>query len=386
MKRRSSIFLLSIFSFILLTGLTHTVKKNDTLWDIAGHYYGDPFLWPLVYEANKNIIQDPHWIYPDQIFTIPPYQGEETRAVIPETTEAGSAKVETTKTVAKPIISTTPQEKVAPTTEEIPEEQKEIKVVSVLKAPTGAKKKTVRKITLIAPQIFSLAKSLAYSAGYITKEQGFNTGKIVQGAGEIERTQFTMNDKVAINKGTEDGIKEGDIYTVYRMGKGVYNPITDEYLGRIVKILGDIKILKTKKHTGVARILRSFDTIKPGDLFMERKIPTLPSGNPKPFISNVTGTLVYFKGNSNVIKPFNIVYVQPDSENSLQPGDVLLLYKEKTLGLDSGTDKLPIIPVGKVQIINLKGDNTATGYILSIMGHTDIKLGTKFRLVGRIGE
>jgi len=377
MKRSISIFLLSIFSFILLTGLTHTVKKGDTLWDIAGHYYGDPFLWPLVYEANKNIIQDPHWIYPDQIFAVPPYQGEETRAVISETTE----------TAEKPITSTTPQGKLTPAPEEIPEKQKEIKVISVLKAPTGTKtKKTVRKITLIAPQTFSFAKSLAYSAGYITKKQDFNIGKIVQGVGVIKRAQFAMNDRVAVNKGIEDGIKEGDIYTVYRMGEGVYQPITDEYLGRIVEILGDIKILKTKKHTGVARILRSFDSIKPGDLFMERKIPTLPSGSPKPFISNVTGTFVYFKGNSNVIKPFNIVYVQPDSGNPLQLGDVLLLYKEKTLGLDGGTDKLPIIPVGKVQIINLKGDRAATGYILSIMGHTDITLGDRFRLVGRIGE
>jgi len=385
MRKRFSVFLLLSFSFCLLIGATHTVKKGDTLWDIAGHYYGDPFLWPIVYEANKNIIEDPHWIYPNQVFIIPPYQGEETKTEIPETTAIETTLAETP--VAAPLVKPVK----IPAQEEIeevePEEsKKEIKIVSVLKAPTGSKKKGLRKITVIAPNVFSFAQSLAYSAGYITKEQNFEIGKIVEGAGQLEKLQFVMNDKVSINSGTEDGIKEGDVYTVYRMGEGVYHPITENYLGEVVKILGDIKVTKTKKHTAVAQILRSFEPIKRGDLFMERKIPPLPSGKPKPFISNITGNLIYCRGISKIVKPFNVVYVQPDSQKSLQLGDVLLLYRKNTISSEEGTDTLPIIPVGKVQIINLKGDNTATGYILSILGHSDIKPGDKFRLVGRIGE
>ncbi len=390
MRKFTAIFFMFTFAFILLTGLNHTVKKGDTLWDIAGHYYEDPFLWPIIYEANKNNIKDPHWIYPDQVFAIPPYQEEETRAVIPETTgvESVPAKIETTTTTtsAKPVISPTPttQEKVTPTPEEASKKPEKIKIISVLKAPTG-KKKSFRKITLIAPTKFSFAKSLAYSAGYITDEQDFNIGKIVQGAGDIEQNRFIMNDKVIINRGIEDGIKEGNIYTVYRMGNAVYDPITDDYLGNVVKILGDIQVLDTEKHTAVVKILRSFEPIKVGDLFMKRFIPSLPSGTPKPFISNITGHLVYFKGESQIIKPFNIVYVKPDSDYTLQLGDILLLYRENTIPTESGEGALPIIPVGKIQVINLKGsDGTATGYMLSIMGHNAIKLGDKFRVVGRI--
>lgn len=48
----------------------HTVKKGDTLWDIARAYLNDPFKWPQVFHANTDIVKNPHWIYPGQVLTI----------------------------------------------------------------------------------------------------------------------------------------------------------------------------------------------------------------------------------------------------------------------------------------------------------------------------
>lgn len=50
---------------------THTVKKGDTLWDLAKLYLGDPFQWQQIYQLNTDLIKDPHWIYPGQEFKIP---------------------------------------------------------------------------------------------------------------------------------------------------------------------------------------------------------------------------------------------------------------------------------------------------------------------------
>ncbi len=33
--------------------------------------YNDPFLWPVIYEANKKKIKNPNLIYPGQNFEIP---------------------------------------------------------------------------------------------------------------------------------------------------------------------------------------------------------------------------------------------------------------------------------------------------------------------------
>ncbi len=51
---------------------THVVRRGDTLWDLARLYLSNPFQWPRIFEANRSQIRDPHWIYPDQRFVIPP--------------------------------------------------------------------------------------------------------------------------------------------------------------------------------------------------------------------------------------------------------------------------------------------------------------------------
>jgi len=53
-------------------GTEYTVVPGDCLFFIAGRFYHDPFLWPVIYRANTDQIADPHWIFPGQVFVIPP--------------------------------------------------------------------------------------------------------------------------------------------------------------------------------------------------------------------------------------------------------------------------------------------------------------------------
>jgi nucleoid-associated protein YgaU len=50
----------------------HTVERGDTLWDITGSYFQNPWRWPRVWGLNPQIT-NPHWIFPgDQVRLLPP--------------------------------------------------------------------------------------------------------------------------------------------------------------------------------------------------------------------------------------------------------------------------------------------------------------------------
>ncbi len=56
----------------LLIPDTYTVRSGDTLWDVTGRYYGNPWEWPRVWSYNPEIT-NPHWIYPlDQLRLLAP--------------------------------------------------------------------------------------------------------------------------------------------------------------------------------------------------------------------------------------------------------------------------------------------------------------------------
>lgn len=61
---------------------THTVVDGDTLWDLAQEYYGNPFDWRRIWDANRGEITDPNLILPGQVLTIPDGQSEVTAVVV----------------------------------------------------------------------------------------------------------------------------------------------------------------------------------------------------------------------------------------------------------------------------------------------------------------
>lgn len=49
----------------------YTVKKGDSLSKIAKFYYGNAMKYPVIFEANREVIKDPDLIYPGQVLRIP---------------------------------------------------------------------------------------------------------------------------------------------------------------------------------------------------------------------------------------------------------------------------------------------------------------------------
>lgn len=49
----------------------YTIVSGDNLSKIAKHFYGDANKYPLIFEANREVIKDPDLIFPGQKIRIP---------------------------------------------------------------------------------------------------------------------------------------------------------------------------------------------------------------------------------------------------------------------------------------------------------------------------
>jgi len=53
--------------------INYEVAQGDHLWGIASKegIYADPYMWPRLYRANREQINDPDLIYPEQVLSVP---------------------------------------------------------------------------------------------------------------------------------------------------------------------------------------------------------------------------------------------------------------------------------------------------------------------------
>ncbi len=52
----------------------YTVVSGDTLSGIAKAHYGNAMKYPVIFEANRPMLEDPDKIYPGQVLRIPPLE------------------------------------------------------------------------------------------------------------------------------------------------------------------------------------------------------------------------------------------------------------------------------------------------------------------------
>lgn len=52
----------------------YTVQKGDSLSKIAKQHLGDANAWKAIFEANRDVLEDPDKIFPGQTLRLPPRQ------------------------------------------------------------------------------------------------------------------------------------------------------------------------------------------------------------------------------------------------------------------------------------------------------------------------
>jgi hypothetical protein len=190
-------------------------------------------------------------------------------------------------------------------------------------------------------------KSGLYCAGYIRYQKLPKSPEIVGAEQEPEQHLFAEGDLVYINAGSQEGIKQGQQFQVIRPRgdvKGVHRS-KKGYLGTYVQEVGQLEVFKVNEHTSAAQVTLSCENLLLGDLLMpipdrvaplERAVTEVdrfadPSGKP-------TGRLMMAKGSREMIARSDIVYIDLGSEDKVQSGDHLTIYRPLGTGNFEGVD------------------------------------------------
>jgi LysM repeat protein len=249
--------------------LFHRVVKGDTLWDLAGSYMNNPFLWPKIFEANSAKINNPDLIYPDQEFLIPsvlaaakmdqpsvspvvPEEPAYVEEVVPEEVVAVSEPE-----AVDPVIS----EEVAPSEMDLAQDVEEN-----LEGEDGAfaqdEREAIKKRSKAVPgagfmggiaDTFLADENWEYD-GYVLRDRD-------------QRMMISQGDVVYLNIGAAAGVKEKMMANVYRVGKKVRDPYLKKKTVRMVKRVGTVMVTGQINAEGcTAVVTNSLEAIRIGDI------------------------------------------------------------------------------------------------------------------------
>jgi len=180
-----------------------------------------------------------------------------------------------------------------------------------------------------------------YCAGYIRTQKLSHMPEIVGAVEEQEQRRYSDRDIVYINEGSQQGIREGQIFQIIRPRgdvKGVHREKIG-FLGTYIQEVGQLQVFKVRENSSAAQITFTCDAALLGDLLApvpDRESPLQrtdanldvfadPSGKQ-------TGRLMMAKDNREMVTSNDIVYIDLGSEDQVKPGDYLTVYRELGTG------------------------------------------------------
>jgi LysM repeat protein len=327
---------------------THTVKRGDTLWDIARTYLGDPFLWPEIYRLNTEVIEDPHWIYPGELLKLP---GATARvvAVTPPVTEP----------------TPTPQTPVRPNPTAVP--------ITEVASPPGPAS-TVRVGEYTASPWVDLRGGPSGS-GYIIQSGD------LPGIASHDRSRFQLHDRVVIAPPVGAVAPERELYLAYKLG-----PYIEDF-GQIVIPTGMVEVTRAPRNgeAAVARVVRMFGEMAQGHrLIAYDSSAALATGTPQPVSGGAapTGKIRWISNMPVLPSLQSYVVVDMSRREGLATGDQIEFYHPRTPPTETQSLAMPEISIARAQVLRVTPYGAAA--IIVSQEQPKIEQGTAARIAAKM--
>jgi hypothetical protein len=308
---------------------THVVKTGDTLWDLAGAYLSDPFLWPEIYRINTDVVEDPHWIYPGEVLQIPG-PGELTVAADqPLPVEQG---VEDQRPVGPTIFA---RRQTGPSYGE-----RKLTANRRVATPDDAERAAVREGEFIA-------------APWMDRDGGPEQhGRIVAtaelpGIGQAsDPIRLSPHDRAYVRLPRDVGATVGERYLSYELGPAMPQ-------GQIIVPTGILIVEKpgTDEAT-LVRIERMFGEIKIGNRFIPLERIQLPTdARPAPVDLGVRSRVIWVASKAVLPSVQHYLMIDASRKDGVSLGDQFTLMRGR-VELD-GRVRLPEQPIALAQVVRV---------------------------------
>jgi len=253
---------------------TYTVQRGDTLWDIAGRFLRDPWQWPELWDANRDI-GNPNLIFPGDVLTLY-YQDGRPRVGV----QGGMRTVH-----LSPSIRVTPLDEAIPT------------------IPVGIIRPFLtRPYVLDRPEI--------ENSPYIV---AFPENHIVAGVGDIAYVRSIESPAV-------------ERYDLVRPGNALRDPDSGELLGYKAQFVAEA-LLERAGDPARVRITRMELEASAGDRVLSSvDEKAQASFFPRPGPTRLNGRIIDVLSGVSQIGQFNVVVLNVGRDEGVVPGHVFEVF------------------------------------------------------------
>lgn len=358
---------------------THTVKRGDTLWDIAKTYLGDSFLWPDIYRLNVDVIEDPHWIYPGEVLKMPTEQAT-VIAVAPPVAAPPAASPPAAPVPATPVtVAVAPQAQPAP-----PPPEPSRPVFAPDPAPVAPERPAPPMSMMQEPK--SVVRVGEYAAApWVEVFDGPSfSGYIVQNGeasaiATADQSRLNLFDPVMIAPPAGMTASEHQLFISYRLGPIIEN------IGRVVIPTGIIQITRPNQpgEAAVGRVVKMFSEVAQYQrLIPYDSMPALVSGRPSRVSNGPIGQVLWVASGAVLPSVQSYVVVNMSSADGVKPGDQVEFFLPAQPPVDGRDIAIPEISIARAQVLRV------TPYASTVMiegqEQTKIVQGTAVRIAAKM--
>ncbi len=332
----------------------YTIVRGDTLWDLAARFYGDPYLWPQLWEQNRYIL-DAHWIYPGDPLLV----DVEVTTADEYTQSAGEGGAPGVGGETAPPAAEEPFRGVLTADQ-----------AAGAPVPLGAESDIYCSGFIAAPDLEFPYALIGSEHGALTPSLEGVAGREDTGYfGDIDTVRYDLStgDVVYLDGGQAAGLAPGDVLSAIEPEELVHHPHhVDRILGRYYHHVARVKVLSVQDGTAIGEIDEACSPVHVGDRLRRFEPQPVPLGrrtrmrpiNLPPPAASLEDAPAIVRTEDNVVSlgQGNVVFIDRGAEDDVLPGDLFTIYRLNKPGL-------PPVVMGELAVMSVE-DHTAAARIL----------------------